>query len=118
MTKVFYRWQEKSGVTESALINAVAEMESGLIDADLGGSVYKKRIAVPGRGKRGGVRTIVAMKAGERYFFLYGYPKSELGNISRRELNYLKEVAAGLLGATDAQIDETLADGLIKEVTK
>ncbi len=84
MTKVFYRWQEKSGVTESALVDAVAEMESGLIDAALGGSVYKKRIAVPGRGKRGGVRTIVAMKAGERYFFLYGYPKSVLGNITRR----------------------------------
>ncbi len=118
MTKVFYRWQEKSDVTEAALVNAVAEMESGLIDADLGGSVYKKRIAVPGRGKRGGVRVIVAMKAGESYFFLYGYPKSELGNISRRELIYLKEVAAGLLAATDAQINEILTDGLLKEVTK
>jgi hypothetical protein len=30
---------------------AVAEMESGLIDADLGGHVVKKRVASPGRSR-------------------------------------------------------------------
>nr|WP_263469118.1 type II toxin-antitoxin system RelE/ParE family toxin [Stenotrophomonas sp. CFS3442] len=32
-------------------------MEGGLVDADLGGGIFKKRVALPGRGKRGSVRT-------------------------------------------------------------
>jgi hypothetical protein len=28
-------------------------MEKGLVDADVGGGVVKKRVALPGRGKRG-----------------------------------------------------------------
>jgi hypothetical protein len=35
-------------------------MAAGLIDADLGGGVLKKRVGLAGRGKRGGVRTLVA----------------------------------------------------------
>jgi hypothetical protein len=41
-------------------------MAGGLIDADLGGHVVKKRVALPGQGKRGGARTIVATKLAER----------------------------------------------------
>ncbi len=37
----------------------VEEMVKGLIDADLGGHVYKKRIALPGKGKSGSVRTLL-----------------------------------------------------------
>ncbi len=118
MTKFFYRWQEKSGVTEAALVDAVAEMEAGLIDADLGGSVYKKRIAIPGQGKRGGVRTILAMKAGERTFFLYGYAKNELENITNRDLKSLKKVAVRLLYAPETKISDYLTRGLLKEVLK
>ena len=35
-------------------------MECGLYEADLGGNVYKKRVAVGNRGKSHGARTIVA----------------------------------------------------------
>jgi hypothetical protein len=52
----------KTGLPEDALCDAVSEMTRGLVDADLGGGVIKKRIALPGQGKRGGARTIVATK--------------------------------------------------------
>ena len=42
----------KAGLSDRALLDAVSEMAQGLIDADLGGHVVKKRIALPGRGKR------------------------------------------------------------------
>ena len=35
-------------------------MERGLIDANLGGGIIKKRVPLPGRGKRGSARTLVA----------------------------------------------------------
>ncbi|MEY2912716.1 MAG: hypothetical protein RLZZ184_2025 [Cyanobacteriota bacterium] len=42
------------------LCNAVAEMLAGLYDADLGGGLFKKRIARSGKGKRASFRTLVA----------------------------------------------------------
>jgi hypothetical protein len=48
---------------------------SGLIDADLGGHIVKKRVALPGRGKSGGARTLLAYRLGDRAFFVYGFAK-------------------------------------------
>ena len=59
--RLFNKWAYKEGVTDKVLRVAVTEMEEGLIDADLGGHVYKKRVALHGRGKRGGARTLLAL---------------------------------------------------------
>jgi len=71
-TKTFDRWAGKAGVSDGALLNAVKEMERGLIDADLGGNLFKQRVALPGRGKSGSTRTIVATRFAGALFFLYG----------------------------------------------
>ena len=59
-TRHFSRWMRKTELTDEALCSAVHEMSQGLIDADLGAGVVKKRVAMAGRGKRGGARTLVA----------------------------------------------------------
>ena len=46
-TRTFSRWMRKSGVSDSDLTRAVEEMMQGLVDADLGGHLFKKRVAVP-----------------------------------------------------------------------
>lgn len=38
-TRIFERWMQKIELSDKLLLNAVAEMERGLIDADLGGRV-------------------------------------------------------------------------------
>ncbi|MBK6593173.1 MAG: type II toxin-antitoxin system RelE/ParE family toxin [Burkholderiales bacterium] len=43
-TRHFSRWMRKTELTDAALCEAVAEMSQGLIDADLGGGVVKKRL--------------------------------------------------------------------------
>jgi hypothetical protein len=58
-TKKFHKWAQKAGLADVALCQAVVEMLAGLIDADLGGGVVKKRVALPGKGKSGGVRTFL-----------------------------------------------------------
>ena len=107
---------KRSGMTDGALLAAVLEMAQGLIDADLGGHVVKKRVALPGQGKRGGARTIVATKLAERWFFLYGFRKNERANIDKDELRALQEVAKDLLGFDDSQLDIALQAGEIVEV--
>ena len=75
--KDFARWQAGEKLPDAALCKAVQEMESGLIDADLGGFLYKKRVARSGGGKSGGYRTLLSARIGSRYVFLHGFPKSD-----------------------------------------
>lgn len=96
-TRHFSRWLGKTALTDEALCHAVREMIKGLIDADLGGGVVKKRVALPGGGKRGGSRTLVATKKEERWFFLYGFEKNEKANVTKRELEALQKLAAQML---------------------
>lgn len=115
-TRTFTRWMRKAGLTDDTLCDAVIEMVQGLVDADLGGYLVKKWVALPGQGKRGGARTIVATKLSDRWFFLYGFGKNERANIERHELKVFQEVAKELLGFNDGQLAAALTDGEIVEV--
>lgn len=115
-TRTFTRWQRKTGLTDDALCETVSEMAQGLFDADLGGHVLKKRVALPGKGKRGGARTIVATKMKDRWFFLYGFSKKERATIDKDELKVLQEVAKELLEFDDGMITTALMMGEIVEV--
>ena len=116
-TRHFQRWMRKTALGDSDLRKAVLEMTAGLIDADLGGGVVKKRIGLAGRGKRGGVRTLVATNKGNRWFFVFGFEKNERDNISDPELQALQDYAADLLERTAAQLDAAAADGTLLEIT-
>ncbi|MDD2865100.1 MAG: type II toxin-antitoxin system RelE/ParE family toxin, partial [Methylococcales bacterium] len=91
-------------LTDELLLNAVFEMQNGLIDADLGGGVVKKRIALAGRGKSGSTRTLLATNKNDRWFFIFGFEKNERENINAKELKFLKRFAAGLLKTTDVEL--------------
>lgn len=91
-------------------------MEQGLIDANLGGGILKKRIGYAGKTKRRGVRTLVATNKGGRWFFVFGFEKNERANIADDELQALKDIAEQLLARTGSQLDEAVEDGLLKEI--
>lgn len=95
---------------------AVLEIQNGLLEADLGGGIVKKRIALPGRGKRGSTRTLLATNRNDRWFFVFGFEKNERENISENELVSLKMLAKDLLGMTAAQIRVAIGDGSLVEV--
>ena len=48
-TRAFSRLDVAGELSDTDLILAVAEMNDGLWDANLGGQVYKKRVALAGR---------------------------------------------------------------------
>ncbi len=115
-TRYFNRWMRKTELTDAALCVAVTEMEQGLIDADLGGGVLKKRIGLAGRGKRSGARTLVATNKAGRWFFVFGFEKNDRANISDDEQEALKDIAAQLLDRTDKQLNEALDDETLTEI--
>ena len=115
-TRYFSRWTRKTAVTDHALCAAVVDMAQGLIDADLGGGVVKKRVGLAGRGKRGGARTLVATNKGTGWFILYGFEKNSRADITDDELEALKDVAEELLASTGRQLDEAVQDGSLQEI--
>jgi len=95
---------------------AVQEIRRGLLDADLGGGVVKKRVALPGKGKRGGVRTLLATNRDDRWVYVFGFEKNERANISDNELAALKKLSKDLLGLTAVQIAAAIDEGSLVEV--
>jgi hypothetical protein len=114
--KTFAKWASSEGLCDDALASAVIEMEKGLIDAKLGGQVVKKRVALPGRGKRGSTRTLVAFRQGNKAFFIYGFAKNERANISDKELRALKMLAKGLMSYTAAALTKAMKAGELIEI--
>ena len=115
-TRWFGRWANKQGLTSPSLCAAVREMTEGLYDADLGNGLLKKRIARPGQGKRGGFRTLVATNKGNRWIFLFGFPKNERSNIDKDEEVALKLLAVHLLSLTAQALDQAQHAGELMEV--
>jgi len=114
--KAFSKWASKEGLDDTALHDAVSEIGKGLVDADLGGHVYKKRIAIRSKGKSGGVRTLLAYKLGDKAFFVYGFAKNARANISEKELKALKLYAATLLSYSDKELTIAVTSGALIEV--
>jgi hypothetical protein len=106
----------KTELTDVALCAAVAEMAQGLIDADLGGGVVKKRVGLAGRGKSGGARTLLATNKGTRWFFVFGFEKNDRANIAPDELEALQTLAQELLARTGSQLDLAVTDRALEEI--
>jgi hypothetical protein len=73
-------------------------------------------VGLAGRGKRGGARTLVATNKGARWFFVFGFEKSERANITADELAALQDVAAELLGRTESALNTAVQDGALQEI--
>ena len=98
-SRMFNKWAAKEGLGDAALMTAV-----------------KKRVALGGRGKRGGVRVLIAYKAEHNVFFVYGFAKNDRANISDDELRALKSLARELLGACEKAIANAMKNGALIEV--
>jgi hypothetical protein len=113
----FARFAAKEGVTDGELKAVVNDaLEAGQAEADLGGGVYKVRLARPGGGKSGGYRVVVFFKSGERAFFRYGFAKSARANISEKEERNHKRAAKFLLSLNNEQLDALVKAGQYTEI--
>jgi hypothetical protein len=115
-TKAFARFARKEDLKDKALADVIANIERGLVDADLGGGLVKQRVARVGGGKRGGFRTLIAYRAGERAVFLFGFAKNDRANISPEDERDLKDYGAMLLSLKDKDIELMTENAELREV--
>jgi hypothetical protein len=115
-TRAFARIAKKAGIADAALKAAAEEMRKGIIHANLGGNVYKQRVAVPGRGKRGGSRVIVAANLKDRWIFVHCYLKNDRDDIAPDEEIAFREFARIYLGLSGEALQTAVECGILEEI--
>jgi len=112
----FARYADKQSISDNELRETVNQLEAGQADANLGGNVYKVRVARSGEGKSGGYRVIVLFRSGERTFYVYGFAKSESDNINEKELRKYRKLAKDYFLMTVEQLEEMIKHGQLIEL--
>lgn len=116
-TKGFSKWASLEAVDDRLLLKTIQELKDGLVDAHLGGGLYKKRIARLGGGKRSGYRTIIGFKKGDLLIFLLAFAKNRRENITLSELKALKRLMLVLSGLTPDERIQLVKKGEFEEVS-
>jgi hypothetical protein len=114
-SKEFARFARRNQLSDATLCRALAEIHSGMVDAELGGGVYKQRLRRTGQGKSGGFRTIILLRWKRIAIFAFGFAKSERANITPEELKVWRQIAKELLTAPDA-VRAAINEGKLIEV--
>jgi hypothetical protein len=110
--KPFMRFARRFGASGQELWDAVRAEP----DADLGGDVFKFRLARKDQGTSGGARLIVAIKRGERVVMMFGFEKKDMANIDAKELKGFKNLAQVYLRLSEEQMDLLVEKGELKEI--
>jgi hypothetical protein len=116
--KYFTRWAREEGITDHSLWEAIREFESGLFEANLGNHLYKKRIALVGRGKSGGSRTILFYQKGQKLLFCYGFKKNQQHNLSSSEFKALNKLSDEYQGETEETVLNNIKNKAFIEISK
>ena len=115
-TKWFARFARREGIADSKLLSTVQDIEKGLIDADYGSGLIKKRIARDGGGKSSGYRSIIAYRSEDKCVFMFCFAKSSRGNLNINEVAEYRNAAGIILGFSEIEIGVALKNRELLEV--
>jgi len=111
-TKWFSKWAKKQKISDSKLLRSIEDMQNNLSSVNLGGGLFKVRVASENVGKSSAYRTIVVYRADERAVMIYGFMKKERENLSSDELKSFKILSKDILRLND----EALTGAIEKNV--
>jgi hypothetical protein len=106
------RFARRFGIGDEDLWETV----NGAFDADLGGGVFKYRLARAGEGSSGGARALIAMKVRQRAVLMFGFEKKDLSNIKPDELKGYRKAARIYLGYTEEEITAIVKEKALFEI--
>ena len=106
------RFARRFGISNEDLLNTV----SGPFDADLGGGVFKYRLARQGEGSSGGARALIAMKTGRRAVMVFGFEKKDMANIKTDELKAYRKAAGIYLAFSEDEINAIVRQKALTEI--
>ena len=111
-SKPFMRFARRFAISDAELWRAV----NGEYDVDLGGGVFKFRLARHGEGTSGGARAIVAMKVGQRIVLMFGFEKKDQANIKADELRAFRKAAHVYLSYSEEEMTAIVKQNSLLEI--
>ena len=115
-TKWFNKWAKKQRLSNEKLRLAIEDMQNNLSSANLGGGLYKVRVASTDSGKSSSFRTIVVYKKDDRAVLVYGFMKNEQENLSVSELKSFKILSKDILALSDEALESAIEKGVFIEI--
>ena len=116
--KYFTRWALDQGITDDTLYKAICEFENGLFEASLGNHLFKKRIALAGKGKSSGTRTVLFYQKGKKLVFCFGFNKNQQDNLSNSEFRILNKLSDVYQSFTEEVVAKNIKHKELIEVSK
>jgi hypothetical protein len=111
-TKWVNKWAKKHRISDDNLIVAIENLENNLSSSNLGGGLFKVRIASQSGGKSGGFRTLIVYKEDDRAVVVYGFAKNEQENLSKSELLAFKILSKDILNQSHSDLEMAINKGV------
>ena len=99
----FARAAKKARIGDAALCKAIVQVMAGQAD-DLGGGVFKKRLA------NNQLRSIILARGGDYWVYQFLFAKQDKANLNDEELSRFRKVAKGYAELSNQQVAELEAD--------
>ena len=115
-TKWFNKWARKQKISDAKLITAIEDMQNNLSSVNLGGGLFKVRVASENSGKSSAYRTIVVYREDERAVMIYGFMKKEQDNLSSDELKSFKTLAKDILRLNEESLTRAIEKNVFVEI--
>ena len=100
----FARAAKKARIGDAALCKAIVQVMAGQAD-DLGGGVFKKRLA------NNQLRSIILARGGDYWVYQFLFAKQDRANIDEDDLQDLRQIAKSYASMTPDQADVQVAEG-------
>jgi len=111
-TKWVAKWAKKHKVDDEKLILAIEDLEDNLSSSNLGGGLFKVRVASTNSGKSGGFRTLIVYREDDKAVVVYGFAKKEQENLSKSELLAFKSLSKDILSQSDSDLKMAIEQGV------
>ena len=115
-TKWFSKWARKQKISDAKLLRAIEDMQNSLSSANLGGRLFKVRVASENGGKSSAYRTIVVYRENDRAVMIYGFMKKEQENLSSDELKDFKTLSKDILSLDDEALTRAIEKNVFVKI--
>jgi len=115
-TKWFNKWAKKQKLSDAKLLEAIEDMQNNLSSVNLGGGLFKVRVASEHGGKSSTCRTIVVYRKEDRAVIVYGFMKKEKENLSAEELKSFKTLSKDILRLNAESLEKAITKDVFVEI--
>ena len=115
-TKWFSKWAKKQRLSDAKLLLAIDDMQNNLSSVNLGGGLYKVRVASENLGKSSAYRTIVVYRENDRAIMVYGFMKKEKENLSSDELKSFKTLSKDILKLNEEELIRAISKNVFVNI--